>query len=146
MRGSLPAWRFKSVPPGARRRFKMPTKAADLKKRSRKVVTTKAGNEYLIRRLSRGEIVAIWKGVPDITGMDKIAKLAPEEVEASVTPEQTENLIKRMEAICEAGMMEPSIGPGEDQIELHDLEPEEVGELSTEIWNLTKARSNIVRP
>lgn len=125
----------------------MPVTASALKEKATSLYTTRSGNEFKIRRLSRGEIVAIWKGIPDVSGMEKIANTPIEEInEDDITPEQAENLIARMEAIVKCGLVDPSIGDGEDQIQLYDLEPLEVSELAMAIWNKTKARADVVRP
>jgi hypothetical protein len=128
----------------------MTVSAKDLKKKSRVELEIKdTGRVYEIRRLSKGEIASIWKGIPDVTGMGELVKMSEEEITKKVTPQQATNLVARCEAVVRVGLVSPKVGSGEDEIELYDLPENDMMLIANAIFKLsmpTKKEADTVRP
>ncbi len=114
--------------------------SAELKAISKRMVTGPSGLNYMVRRLSPRELMALIKGIPNIDALIRAARAVkekPDELPEGVTMNDLETFFGRAEEILQKALISPKIGDGEDEISLFDIPSPDVAYLAGVVMSMS---------
>lgn len=118
-----------------------PTSGKEMRQASLKTIEAPSGNVYMVRRVFPYKFVAATGGIPDL-GPDVLSKMPESERNEYVLRVMTKRgaeATARMELMLKAGLVQPSIGAGEDDITIDDIPAADIPFLLEQITDLAGA-------